>query len=59
MAEPVQRANSSELMTDALQMMRDALELLDRAQAPGDIGAHLDLAVVRLSEIVQPDSNGG
>lgn len=30
--------------------MRSALDLLDRSQAPADIGAHLDLAINRLIE---------
>lgn len=33
---------------DALAAMRRALHILDETQAPGDIGAHLDLAIARL-----------
>jgi hypothetical protein len=32
----------------ALSLMEQALELLDRADAPAEIGAHLDLAINRL-----------
>lgn len=38
--------NSSAL--EALQMMERALAVLDENEAPGDIGAHLDLAIERL-----------
>lgn len=59
MAEPVKQANSSELMTDAMQLMRDALRLLDQASAPADVGAHLDLAIERLAPYLHADDNGG
>jgi hypothetical protein len=36
-------------MTKALQLLEQALDLLDRAQAPPQIGAELDLARDRLS----------
>ena len=36
----------------AMAKMKDALELLDRADAPPDVGAHLDLAISRLAEII-------
>lgn len=32
----------------AAELVRDAIELLDRASAPSDIAAHLDLAAARL-----------
>jgi hypothetical protein len=35
-------------LADAMMLMRQALQLLDETQAPGDIGAHLDLAIERL-----------
>lgn len=37
-------------LADAMALMQRALQLLDQAQAPADIGAHLDLAIVRLGE---------
>ena len=39
-------------LTLALQLMQQALSLLDAVQAPADIGAHLDLAIVRLNQLV-------
>lgn len=40
-----------ELQT-ALAKMQDAIDLLDIAGAPADVGAHLDLAISRLKEII-------
>lgn len=37
-------------MADAMSFMQQALQLLDESQAPADIGAHLDLAIVRLGQ---------
>jgi hypothetical protein len=37
---------------DALARMKAVLEELDRANAPGDVGAHLDLAICRLEEFL-------
>ena len=37
-------------LADAMALMQRALQLLDQTQAPADIGAHLDLAIVRLGE---------
>lgn len=37
---------------DALTSMTTALQLLDSADAPADIAAHLDLAVHRLQEVM-------
>lgn len=34
----------------ALNLMKEALRLLDDAEAAADIGAHLDLAIQRLQE---------
>lgn len=41
-----------EAFEKALSYMEVALELLDEADAPADIGAHLDLALSRLREVV-------
>jgi hypothetical protein len=43
-----------EMLRRALALMEDALELLDKADCSADVGAHLDLAIWRLREIV-PD----
>ena len=39
----------------ALALMKTALVLLDEADAPPHIGAHLDLAICQLGEIVNLD----
>ncbi|HEX6785390.1 MAG TPA: hypothetical protein VF098_12165 [Sphingomicrobium sp.] len=46
---------------DALRLMEQALELLDRSNAPFDVGAHLDLAICRLREGlgIEPTAWGG
>jgi hypothetical protein len=40
-------------MTEALEHVVKALQLLDEADAPGDIGAHVDLARERLSRTLE------
>ena len=40
-------------LRQALDLMKAALVLLDEGQAPPDIGAHLDLAICRLSETLE------
>ena len=42
-----------ELMTEALGLLVSALNLLDEAEAPGDIGAHVDHARERLSRTLE------
>jgi hypothetical protein len=37
-------------LAEALRLMTLALQILDSQKSPGDIGAHLDLAVQRLRE---------
>jgi hypothetical protein len=34
--------------SEALQLLRRSLELLDQIEAPAEIGAHVDLAICRL-----------
>lgn len=34
----------------ALDQMRSSLEILDECGSPGDVGAHLDLAIARLEQ---------
>lgn len=38
--------------TRALELMMEALVTLDESALPADIGAHLDLAIVRLRQYV-------
>lgn len=40
------------MWSEALALMQRALAMLDESQAPAEIGAHLDLAIVRLQEHV-------
>lgn len=46
------------LLSDARALLAAALDLIDRAEAPGDLGAHVDLALHRISQILG-DSGGG
>lgn len=47
------------ILTDALAMLCDALDLLDRADALGDIGAHVDLACERLRDVLSSELHAG
>lgn len=38
------------IWSEALALMQHALAMLDESQAPAQIGAHLDLAIIRLQE---------
>lgn len=38
------------IWSEALALMQRALAMLDESQAPAHIGAHLDLAIIRLEE---------
>lgn len=38
----------------AAKLVREAIELLDRAGAPSDIAAHLDLAIARIDALSDP-----
>ena len=38
--------------SEALALMQRALAMLDETKAPAEVGAHLDLAIVRLAEHV-------
>jgi len=44
------------IWSDALALMQRALAMLDESHAPAQIGAHLDLAIIRLQEHI---SNAG
>lgn len=41
-----------QMLTKALGLMEAALELLDAASCSAEVGAHLDLAIWRLRDIV-------
>lgn len=43
-----------EQVTLAADLIREAMQLLDAADAPADIAAHLDLAATRIDELAVP-----
>jgi len=43
---------SDDPRVQAMQFLTLALELLDKSDAPADIGAHVDVAICRLSEVM-------
>lgn len=53
MAEAKARlAGNPEPLSQALGLLRQALADLDASGAPGDIGAHVDHAIVRLQAVL-------
>ena len=47
-------------LTEASSLMKRALSLLDEADAPGEVGCHLDLAICQLETVLAaraPQSN--
>ena len=44
------RRMSSNNLISALQLLKDALQIMDHCDAPGHIGAHVDLALCQLRE---------
>lgn len=51
MAEAVSRASDpTNALMHAKKLMEDALNLLDDVDAAADIGAHLDMAIHRLTQ---------
>jgi hypothetical protein len=51
--------DSTNLLARAQGLLASALELLDQANAPSDIGAHVDCAIERLSEALRDAEQGG
>ena len=45
-------ANRRETLLEVLQFLTRAIELLDEANAPGQIAAHVDLALHQLRDLV-------
>jgi hypothetical protein len=43
----------------ALALLEQALEILDAIEAPGDIGAHVDLAISRLRDVLRRNHGPG
>jgi len=46
------RAASTDQLSQALGLLQQALADLDASGAPGDIGAHVDHAIVRLQAVL-------
>lgn len=44
------RSSKQAQASEALQLMQQALSLIDQAEGPDDAGAHLDFAITRLNE---------
>lgn len=40
------------LLSEALALLTAALDLIDRAEPPGDIGAHVDFATQRIAQVL-------
>lgn len=49
---------SEETLLKARDLMQRALDLLDRTGSAHDVGAHLDLAIARLSEMLGEGRDG-
>ena len=47
---------SVEMMAEAMDLIVKALDLVDEADAPSDIGAHLDLARERLRTALEAET---
>lgn len=41
-----------EQLRNALSLMRNALRILDETECSADVGAHLDLAICRLTDLL-------
>jgi hypothetical protein len=54
-----QDSGVKQLYLEAMQLLQMAIELLDRANAPGHIAAHLDLAVHQLQDVIETEEPGG
>ena len=45
-------SSTETLLAEALDLLVSALELIDRSEAAGDIGAHVDHAAERIRDIL-------
>lgn len=53
-----QDSSREQLYLDALQQIHSSIHLLDRADAPGHIAAHLDLAMHQLQDLIAREFGG-
>jgi hypothetical protein len=51
------RSTRSQLYSEALHQLQTAIDMLDRANAPGHIAAHVDLAMHQLQEVIDRESS--
>jgi hypothetical protein len=58
MLQGASSCGSQEMLSEALEQLRSALQLLDSASAPSHIGAHVDLAIHELYSAVAGISAG-
>jgi hypothetical protein len=52
----IENNEREQMLADAFSHLQMAIELLDRADAPGNIAAHADLALHQLMEELGPPS---
>ena len=57
--QPMLGTSTEALLKEALRLLVSALDLIDRADAPGDIGAYVDLATERIREVLGMAARGG
>lgn len=50
--------NTNDQLNLALEHLRKAIEQLDEAKAPAHIGAHIDLAIHQLQDVICGDPEG-
>lgn len=53
------RSARAQLYSEALDRLQSAIEMLDRANAPGHIAAHVDLAMHQLQDVIDRESSEG
>ncbi len=51
-------SSGRQLHLDALNQLKSAIDLLDRANAPGHIAAHVDLAMHQLQDVIDSEFAG-
>lgn len=57
-AMPFPTTQSKLVLANALDQMEAALEILDEVEAPGGVGATLDLAIARLRQMLEQEDEG-
>src|SRR2546423_15591228 len=50
------RSARAQLYSEALQRLQSAIDMLDRANAPGHIAAHVDLAMHQLQDVIDAEA---